>query len=286
MAYCSLKDILQKFTSLLNTLYTPETIQFLFFECIQHRAAISKTVFYTRPEYIIDAEICSRIDTDLKRLSTGEPYQYIIGYVQFCKLPIQVDARALIPRPETEELCIEIHKRYKPQSSILDLCTGSGCIALTLKQWYPKNNVYAGDCSEAALDLCNENAKRLLLPLHTFLFNLYDTEIYLPNTGFDLIVSNPPYITPQEHHELDACVINFEPHLALFTPDEDGLLPYLQILKIAKQHLNAQGKLALELHSKTAHTIFKLMQDSSIFTSVELVLDMSGNTRFLFAQKR
>lgn len=282
---CTLKHIFIAFTNSLKAMYTPEEYQVLFFEFLHVRAGVSKSVFYTQPDLALNTQICNIIEQDLKRLISGEPFQYVLGQVEFCNLTIHVDSRALIPRPETEELCFEIQKRFTSNGPILDLCTGSGCIAIALKHFFKCNEVYAGDCSDAALNLCYENANRHDLNINRFTFNLYETPIAIPDSFFDLIVSNPPYITPAEKSELHARVINFEPHMALFTPDDDGLLPYRQILKIAELHLNSNGILALELHSRTATAVFKLIQDSRIFTSLKLMHDLSGNIRFLFAYK-
>lgn len=285
IATCTLKHIFKEFTNSLQALYTPDECQILFFEFLQVRAGISKSVFYTQPDYALNTQICIILGQDIKRLIAGEPFQYVLGQVEFCNVTIRIDSRALIPRPETEELCFEIQKRFTSNGPILDLCTGSGCIAIALKHFFKLNDIYAGDCSDAALNLCNENAQRLGLSVNSFLFNLYELPVSFPHSFFDLIVSNPPYITPAEKSGLHARVLNFEPHLALFTPDPEGLEPYRQILKIAELHLNKNGILALELHSQTAAAVFKLIQDSRIFTSTELMHDLSGNIRFLFAHK-
>jgi len=221
-----------------------------------------------------------------ERLAAFEPIQYILGEAWFYGMAFKVNRHTLIPRPETEELCEIIIKNTPDENlNILDVGTGSGCIPITLLKHKVNWKATALDIDDEALDIATENAKaqgvsdRVTFEVTDFIQDVTSSK------KWDLIVSNPPYITPAEKSGLHARVLNFEPHLALFTPDPEGLEPYRQILKIAEFHLNKNGILALELHSQTAAAVFKLIQDSRIFTSTELMHDLSGNIRFLFAHK-
>jgi release factor glutamine methyltransferase len=181
------------------------------------------------------------------RRQTGEPLQYIIGAWEFMGFPFLTDPRALIPRPETELLVEEANKKKKKDFNILDVCTGSGCIAIALAKLLGENaSITATDISAAALELARENAaKNQLAPKRV---NFIETDLLegLPQNAFDVIISNPPYISSDEMEVLSPTVRDHEPHLALHG-GEDGLDIYRRLIPQAKNALRKGGALFLEI---------------------------------------
>ena len=222
-----------------------------------------------------------RIRSVVKRLQANGPFQYIMGEVYFADLNLKIDQRALIPRPETEELIDLILKLDLPFGSILDLCTGSGCIALALQNKFPNAKVVGVDLSLDAIALARENA------LHTKLdveFVKEDILTWQIAQTFDLLVSNPPYIPEQEAQLMAANVLDFEPHMALFVPDHDPLLFYKRIVAIAHESLQSKGYLALEIHEDLAAQTLALLQTSA-FQNPRIYRDLQGKERMILAQK-
>jgi release factor glutamine methyltransferase len=222
-----------------------------------------------------------RIRSVVKRLQANEPFQYIMGEVYFADLNLKIDQRALVPRPETEELIALILELGLPFGSILDLCTGSGCIALALQNKFPNAQVVGVDLSPEAIALARENA------LHTKLdvtFVIEDVLNWQATQIFDLLVSNPPYIPEQEAQLMAANVLDFEPHMALFVPDHDPLLFYKRIVAIAHKSLRSKGYLALEIHEDLAAQTLALLQTDA-FENPRIYRDLQGKERMILAQK-
>ena len=217
----------------------------------------------------------------VKRLKAHEPFQYILGEVFFSDLVLKSDARALVPRPETEELIDLIQKQSRDFSQIVDVCTGSGCIALALKSKFPQAKVLGLDLSREAIALATENASFTNLDVD---FQVIDIFKWQPTQNFDLLVSNPPYIPEAEKAQMQANVLHFEPHLALFVPDQAPLLFYDRLQVLAKKHLTKGGWLALEIHEDFA-TSTKALFETTDFTNLEIYRDLQGKNRMLLAQK-
>ena len=222
-----------------------------------------------------------RIRSVVKRLQANEPFQYIMGEVYFADLNLKIDQRALIPRPETEELIALILQLDLPFGSILDLCTGSGCIALALQHKLPKAKVVGVDLSIEAIALARENALQTKLDVD---FVSEDVLQWQPVQTFDLLVSNPPYIPEQEAQLMAANVLDFEPHMALFVPDHDPLLFYKRIVAIAQVSLQSKGYLALEIHEDLAAQTLALLQTDA-FENQRIYRDLQGKERMILAQK-
>lgn len=222
-----------------------------------------------------------QIRSVVKRLQANEPFQYIIGEVEFANLKLKVDHRALIPRPETEELIDLIVRQEKPFQSIVDLCTGSGCIALALKKTFAQAEVTGLDLSQDALELAKENAA-----LHNLsvVFEYGDIFNWQSQKRFDLMVSNPPYIPQEEAAQMAPNVLDYEPHIALFVPNEDPLRFYKQIMIIAQDKLLKDGYLVLEIHENYAKETTALFSEAC-FKNVQIYCDLQGKERMILAQK-
>lgn len=219
----------------------------------------------------------------VNRLLNYEPLQYIMGYTTFCDHIFYCDSRALIPRPETEELVNWVLDSADKNSSlrIQDIGTGTGCIALSLALALPESSVVASDISSDALDLARANAKNLDVANVSFL----QQDILNPEDSddiFDIIVANPPYITPAEMSEMSENVLDYEPHSALFVPADRPLLFYEAIVEYAKKHLN--GALYMEINQYLADEMKALLSDAG-FSNVEVRRDMFDNQRMIYGYR-
>ena len=224
----------------------------------------------------------------VKRLQNHEPFQYILGETFFYDLLIRCDERALIPRPETEELVDWILSSLNTTQkyTVLDICTGSGCIALALKSILKKSDISATDISNEAIALAKKNAMLLSLDVHFLQDNalVEDADIFTENS-FDLIVSNPPYIPMKEKDLMEKNVLDFEPHLALFVADETPLIFYRAIAEKALRLLKPDGCLFFELHESYAELTKELVIAIG-YDAVEIKLDLQGKSRMLKAKKK
>lgn len=233
----------------------------------------------------LSAEERSKLQDIVERLSVGEPIQHILGEAYFYGFPFRVSPDVLIPRPETEELVEWILSTYTLPDQplrILDIGTGSGCIAITLAKKLPQSKVWAMDISPEALQMAQTNADRLgadVVCCHHDIF-----EPFCPPTSFDVIVSNPPYITTDEQADMDDTVLNYEPHLALFVPNSDAIRYYLRIAHVAWETLNNGGRLFFEINRSKGEEIVEMLNHMG-FVEVQLRRDISGNNRMISAQK-
>jgi release factor glutamine methyltransferase len=228
--------------------------------------------------------ITEKLDEVLSRLLTGEPLQHITGFTYFDDLKIRVSQDVLIPRPETEELVYWIAESLAEgfEGTIVDWCTGSGCIALALKNRFPKAHITGYDRSEAALEMAKVNGSELKLDVRFELNDALAPETISRNT--DLIVSNPPYIPERDKPEMRTNVVDFEPHIALFVPDEDPQLFYKAITEKAVAALKPGGMLFFELHEDYADETKKMVERSK-FREVTIREDIHGKPRMLRAVK-
>ena len=202
--------------------------------------------------------ILKHTELALERLKTAEPVQYILGYAWFLDYKIKVNKDVLIPRPETEELVTQLlYNNKKFTGTILDIGTGSGCIAITIKRLLPEAKIFAVDVSAAALNVAKQNAKDNKCEINFIEDDILNPDFKKYPDKVDIIISNPPYISEKEKEEMHANVLKYEPHLALFT-DDDSLQFYKAILSFAKKKLKKQGELYLELNSEYAEAVFDL----------------------------
>lgn len=223
-----------------------------------------------------------RVYMPLKRLRTGEPLQYVIGETEFHGLVIGVDPSVLIPRPETEELVELIHRSGIRPSRILDLGTGSGCIALALKKFFPEAQVTGIDVSDQAILRAMDNGRRNALQVTWLQGDVLQADLELPEA--DLIVSNPPYVPRSEEAGLGLHVRAHEPHLALFVEDADPLRFYRAIAGKAIKALSPGGALWFEGHHIHSPEVATLLEQLG-YGDVRSIKDLSGSPRFVRATR-
>lgn len=226
-------------------------------------------------------EISDEWEAKLGRLYVGEPLQYVMGFEFFRDRRFIVSPTTLIPRPETEELVMKILPLIEKRHRVLDVGTGSGCIAVSLAI-ETDAAVFAWDISEGALDIAKKNASLFSVHVNFQLQDVFEWE--QTSDAWDFIVSNPPYVLDQEKTEMSPNVLDFEPHLALFVPDLDPLKFYQALGNFAWNRLNPGGWLAVEINRAYGLETEKLFRQIG-FSTTELHQDFIGNDRFVFAQK-
>jgi len=249
--------------------------------------------------YVITKEQQNILNDYLQQLMTHKPVQYVLQEAWFAGMKFFIDSTVLIPRPETEELVewIVEDTGYKTQDAgisdipplaphispltVLDVGTGSGCIAIALKKKM-NADMYALDISEAALKIAALNAANNNTDINFLKADILQKQLNIQLPLFDVIVSNPPYIIKQESAEMHANVVQYEPHLALFIPDENPLLFYDAISDFARSHLQQNGKLFFEIHENYANDILKLLQQKK-FSLIEIRKDLQQKNRMMKA---
>ena len=218
----------------------------------------------------------------LKRLKQGEPIQYVIGDVDFMGITLRVNPSVLIPRPETEELVhLILSENSESNLSVLDIGTGSGCIAITLKKKNPTWEVIGIDKSVNTLSTAESNAQMHKLSMRFLKQDIFETPSI--KTKFDIIVSNPPYVLESDKDQMSEMVLKHEPEQALFVPDTDPLLFYRRILELAPSILNPGGKIYFEIHEKKGSEMKALCLASNM-SNVRVMQDMQGKERMMSMQ--
>jgi len=232
----------------------------------------------------ISPALVATMEAALLRLQQHEPVQYIVGSAVFCGIRLQVNPSVLIPRPETEELAEWILNEigwYPTNPHIMDIGTGSGCLAIALKKNVPSATLTAIDVSTEALETAISNAELHHQPIHFKELNFLDANARMELPRVHVIVSNPPYIPQSEVALLDANVKKYEPATALFVPDEDPLLFYRALGNFAKTNLLPGGALYVETHEQYANATATLL--GKMFLSVEIKKDLNGHQRMIKA---
>ena len=220
----------------------------------------------------------------LKRMRSNEPFQYLIGETEFYGLMLKCDKRALIPRPETEELVDWIASSIHGKSVIADLCSGSGCIALALKSVLNQSKVYAVEFSTDAIALIHDNIKQSALEVEVVEADVLKGRVYDEFVEkLDVIVSNPPYIPLKDKVQMESNVLDFEPEMALFVENNDPLVFYREIIKKGKQILNSEGWIYFEIHEDLASEVIALFEKEN-FVNIELRKDLQGKDRMVRGQ--
>ena len=233
----------------------------------------------------LSADDQAELEKIMRRLEKGEPVQYIIGVADFAGRQFHVAPGVLIPRPETAELCGWIVSEAKRASQLLDIGTGSGCIAVTLAAELPHAHVSAWDISDEALRIAQENAKCHSVNVTIEKHNILDANSIPGQRTYDIIVSNPPYIKPSERDGMAQNVLDYEPAIALFAPQDNPIIFYQRISDFAWQNLTDGGNLFFELNPLTAEPVGDYLHQLG-FSDIELRHDIYGKQRFLKATKK
>ena len=266
----------------LKDLYSPDEISSLTRLILEKEFAIPfADILACKFNHLSDAEM-QKLTEIVGKLKNSEPIQYILGETDFFGLAFYVNGSVLIPRPETEELVQWVLESAENKPiKILDIGTGSGCIAVTLAKKLPSAEVHAWDISEDALEVARKNAERNGVKV---IFSKRDMlREPVSDEKFDIIVSNPPYVTEVEKTEMQENVLNFEPHLALFVPDDNALVLYEKIANFALTNLNNGGQLFFEINRAKGADIARLLEEKG-FKNIELRKDISGNERMVMAE--
>ena len=223
--------------------------------------------------------IRGQIDEILERLLKYEPIQYITGEARFHGMELKIKPGVLIPRPETEELVDIIIDRNKERADlrILDVCTGSGCIALALARNLPFSKVTAIDISPLAIEVARENSDLLKTKVKIVKSDIFEWE---PHEKYDIIVSNPPYVLDKEALHMEKNVLNYEPHEALFVRDDDPLVFYERISDLSLECLAENGELYFEINPLFADSLKKMLEKKG-FSEVSIIRDSYGKERFI-----
>jgi protein-(glutamine-N5) methyltransferase, release factor-specific len=267
----------------LKPLYPASEIDSFIYLILNHLLGFKRFDISFKSDVALPDHLELQIYDIIEQLKQKKPIQYIFGSTEFFGLPFDVDESVLIPRPETEELVqwiLEDCKHTSPE--IIDVGTGSGCIPIALAKNLPKAHVSGVDISETALATAKRNSAKNQVMVDFFILDILIGNLSeLPN--FDIIVSNPPYVTPDQKALMDANVVDFEPHLALFVPQNDPLVFYKAIAKFASNHLKPNGSLYFEINEdffrETEQAV--IQQDFS----TELKKDINGKYRMLKASK-
>lgn len=283
-----LKDLENIFQETLGHIYAKEEITSFFFICTESFYKITRLQLALDTDLSITKAEQEPIFETLEALKNEKPIQYIIGETEFYGLSFKVNENTLIPRPETEELVhwilANVNDLEKP-IKILDIGTGSGCIAISLAKALEKAEVFAVDVSPEALKVARNNADINGVNVTFIEADILNT-ISLENlSDFDIIVSNPPYVRVLEKEEMKANVLDNEPHLALFVADNEALIFYKAISVFAEKHLKSGGQLFFEINEYLGKEMIKLVESFS-FDTIELKEDLFEKDRMLKAIKK
>lgn len=275
-----------QFRTSLKGLHTVAECDYYFKMILSSLLDIDPISIALEPNLNLQSSQQSKLKSVLEDLLTEKPLQYILGEVPFRKLNLKVNSSVLIPRPETEELVgwiLEDYTKLNHKVELIDLGTGSGCVALSLKKEQSFFSVYALDIDQPILDLVQQNAEENKLEINCIKGDIND--LHKLKLKVEVIVSNPPYITPKEKEEIKNNVLNFEPYQALFVPQDNPLLYYQKILEYAEESLQSKGRIYFEINP-----LFESEMEALIFSfdsyTITKRLDIFGKIRMLRLEKK
>lgn len=277
-----MKQAVTYFRQQLRDIYPPGELQALLHLLLEKRFGVTRLDVCLGKYRTLSVEEREEWQKITERLQSEEPVQYILGEADFCGLTLRVTPDTLIPRPETAELVrwVADDARRDGVASLLDVGTGSGCIALSLASLLPGIGVEGWDVSEGALRVARDNGRRLGLAVRFLRQDILAP--VLPDVRFDVVVSNPPYVTEAERAGMERNVLCWEPASALFVPDDDPLRFYRAIARFATRALPSGGKLYFEINRAYGSATVRLLEDMG-YARVELRRDLSGNDRMIKA---
>lgn len=281
-----LKSVLNFAKTELATLYDEREIQSFFYLLCEHYLGLDKTKVILNPDRALSESELLKFNFAIKDLKTEKPIQYILGKTEFCGYVFKVNEHTLIPRPETEELVQWIIDNEKPITplNILDIGTGSGCIAISLAKQLSDTKVIGIDISEEALKIAQLNNENLNTSVSFEMIDILNPPKTF-NAKFDIIVSNPPYVLETEKALMKKNVLQFEPNQALFVKDNDPLLFYKKILAFAQEHLLANGRIYFEINEKMSVELSALLSDYK-YRNIEIKNDLFDRPRMACAIKK
>ena len=268
----------------LQNFYPLTEVQTFYFMLLEHYAQCSKATALACAKESLPEKVVTPIKEAIRELQNHKPIQYILGEAVFFSYRFLVDENVLIPRPETEELVDWVLTTVTPSSNplkIIDIGTGSGCIAISLAKSLPNAEVTAVDVSAKALQVARRNAELNGVTINFLQQDILQTTS-LPDT-YDIIISNPPYVRSLEKAEMQANVLEYEPHLALFVSDTDPLLFYNRIATLARRALLPQGSLFFEINQYLGEEMKALLKAKG-FEKVVLRQDLSDNDRMIMSR--
>jgi len=253
---------------------------------ILEHAGYPSSRYLNDPELEPETQTVVQINEIVTEIHTGKPIQYILGYTHFFDLKIKVNNNVLIPRPETEEMVYNIKSAFPDSTApVMDLCTGSGCIALALKSLYPEASVSGIEFSRSALETARENGRENGLEVNWLEADLLEAHHLQFETSFSLVVSNPPYVLNRERQLMADNVLHFEPESALFVENHDPLIYYRAIASFCRNHLETGGFVWVEINENLGKETAAIFEHP-IFTEVTIVKDIHGKERFIKARKQ
>ncbi|MCY1483677.1 Release factor glutamine methyltransferase [compost metagenome] len=278
------KDYKTLFIEKLTPLYDLLETESFFYIILEDLHQMKRIDLALDPGFSFSDEELEKWNSITEKLQKEIPIQYILGNAHFYGLEFEVNENTLIPRPETEELVEWIVKKneFKGKIKILDIGTGSGCIAISLAKNLPVATIFAIDVSEKALETAKRNAVKNEADVTFLLKNILETEDLGQN--FDIIVSNPPYVRNLEKEEIKKNILDYEPHLALFVEDDDALIFYRKIAELGQKNLVEKGQLYFEINQYLGTEMMDLLQAKN-FKDIELRKDIYDNDRMIFGLK-
>ena len=279
-----LQEYKKEFSGVLLAIFDAKEIESFFYIILEAFHDMKRVDLALNPNFELDGTQLLQWETVLAQLKEQKPVQYILGETEFYGLPFYVNEYTLIPRPETEELVdwIITNNQIKQSGNplkILDIGTGSGCIAISLAKNITQAKVFAIDVSEKALAVAKRNAVRNTVEITLQSINILAVEDLTEK--FDIIVSNPPYVRHLEKKEIHKNVLDYEPHLALFVADDDALIFYRKITALASKHLTENGQLYFEINQYLGKEMVSLLEQHH-FKNIELKKDIYGNDRMVY----
>ena len=270
------------FDKKMTAVYPKAEVDSLYAKLIEFALDMSRADTILKSDQIIDKHSLIKLLEYITRLKKKEPIQYVIGQVNFAEVAVNVNNNVLIPRPETESLVYWIKEQEQQNPIVLDICTGSGCIAFALEK-HLNAKVNAWDVSYNALQLAKQTAKSIGSAVNFSKVDILST-VYT-DQKWDIIVSNPPYVLEEERSEIDGNVLHYEPDLALFTAADDSIQFYRAIIKFAAKHLRPGGRLYFELNPKTFAQVVSFLKVMK-FVDIVVENDMKNTARMLVAKTK
>ena len=284
MSSILVRDCRKYYASELEKIYSSDEANALIMILLEHYFGIDRVKIAMEPELRLSESEMLTLHFAVKELLKNKPVQYIIGETEFCGMRFFVEEGVLIPRPETEEMVRLLAVGHWPLAvKILDIGTGSGCIAISLAKLLKNSVVTAVDVSEKALEVAKKNAEANGVDVRFVLDDIFNPQNpKLIGNQYDIIVSNPPYVCESEKKEMRANVLDYEPSTALFVSDNDPLIFYRKILEFAQKSLKPNGEIWFEINEKFGKEMIKLCLEKG-FINVEIIKDFRGKDRVLKA---